>query len=98
MILLSRIRYLIYIIARSVKFRGVLLKAVTTKLKKAIIKNNSIAIWLTSESRIPNLAFGSRPFIAIRVSLPHWITIPQIDPVANTVFYHITFSSDRDSF
>ena len=91
-------RYLKYIITISFKINGVWLKDVIKALKNDyIIKRVKIKV-LISLSRIPNLIFGSVLFKDILVSYPQYITKPQIFPLAKTVFYHIIFSSDSDSF
>jgi len=74
------------------------LKDVIKALKNDyIIKRVKIKV-LISLSRIPNLILGSVLFKDILVSYPQYITKPQIFPFAKTVFYHIIFSSDSDSF
>jgi hypothetical protein len=82
----------------SLAFNGVLLNAVIMPLKIDIKKNNRRVKKFDSSSKIPYLVFDSLPFIDILVSLPQYTTKPQILPLAKTVFYHIIFSSDSDSF
>lgn len=55
----------------------------------------TLAILLTSFSRVPIFVSGSLVFKTALVSLPVYTTTPTADPAARTVLAHMTFSTVR---